>query len=72
VSESLQSGEHGSETCELHQGAMKLCMSVSDAECLGCSTTASTTKNEERAMELILENRRVTVDKTAKQLNKMC
>jgi hypothetical protein len=48
------------------------CTSVSDAESLACPTTATTIENEERAMELILQNRRVTVDKTAKQLNKMC
>jgi hypothetical protein len=43
--------------------------SVTDAECLGHPTTATTAQNEERARELILENRRVTVDKIVKQLN---
>jgi hypothetical protein len=47
-------------------------MSVSDAERSGRPTTATTTQNEERAMELILQNRRMMVNKTAKQLNKMC
>jgi hypothetical protein len=37
-------------------------MSVTD-------TTATTAQNEERARELILQNRRVTVDKIAKELN---
>jgi hypothetical protein len=41
--------------------------SVNDAEHSGRPTT--TEQNEERARELILQNRRVTVDKTAKQLN---
>jgi hypothetical protein len=45
------------------------CMSVTDAEHSGCPTTATTTQNEERARELILQNRRVTVDKIAKLLN---
>jgi hypothetical protein len=40
---------------------------VTDAECLGCPTT--TAQNEETATELILQNRRVMVDKTAKQMN---
>jgi histone-lysine N-methyltransferase SETMAR len=42
---------------------------VTDAECLGRPTTATTAQNEERAGKLILQNRRVTVDKIAKQLN---
>jgi hypothetical protein len=33
------------------------CMSVTDAECSGCPTTATTTQNEGRATELILQNR---------------
>jgi hypothetical protein len=44
-------------------------MSVTDAEHLGHPTTATTTQNEERARELILQNRRVTIDKVTKQLN---
>jgi hypothetical protein len=42
--------------------------SVIDAEHLG-RPTATTAQNKERARELILQNRRVTVDETAKQLN---
>jgi hypothetical protein len=42
---------------------------VSDAERLGRSTTATTAQNEERKRELILQNRRVAVDETAKHLN---
>jgi hypothetical protein len=44
-------------------------MSVTDAELSGCPTAAKTAQNEERARELILQNGRVTVDETAKQLN---
>jgi hypothetical protein len=44
-------------------------MNMTDAEPSGDPTTATTTQNEERARELILENRRVTVDKIAKQQN---
>jgi hypothetical protein len=43
--------------------------SVTDAECLGCPTTATTAQNEERARELILQNRRVMLNKIAEQLN---
>jgi hypothetical protein len=43
--------------------------SVTDAERLGHPTTATTAQNEERAMELSLQNRRMTVDEIAKQLN---
>jgi hypothetical protein len=43
--------------------------SVTDAECFGHPTTATTAQNEERARELILRNRRVVVDETTKQLN---
>jgi hypothetical protein len=44
-------------------------MSVTDAECLGCPTTATTAQNKARARELILQNRRVMVNEIAKQLN---
>jgi transposase len=40
--------------------------SVTDAESLGRPTTATTAQNEERDGKLILQNRRVTVDKIAK------
>jgi transposase len=43
--------------------------SETDAERSGHPTTATTALNEERARELILQNRRVTVDEIAKQLN---
>jgi hypothetical protein len=43
--------------------------SVTDAECSGHPTTATIAQNEEGARELILQNRRVTVDKITKQLN---
>jgi histone-lysine N-methyltransferase SETMAR len=42
---------------------------VTNAEHSGCPTTATTTRNERRARELILQNRTVMVDKTTKQLN---
>jgi hypothetical protein len=45
------------------------CMSVTDAEHSGHPTTATAAQNEEQARELILQSRRVTVDKMAKQLN---
>jgi hypothetical protein len=45
------------------------CMSVTDAECPGRPTTATAVQNEERARELILQNRRVAVDEMARQLN---
>jgi hypothetical protein len=45
------------------------CMSVTDAERLGHLTTATTARNEERAREQILQNRRATVDDIAKQPN---
>jgi hypothetical protein len=38
--------------------------SVTDAEHSGRPTTATTIQNEERARELILQNRRVTVEGT--------
>jgi hypothetical protein len=43
--------------------------SVTDVERLGRPTTATTAQNVGRARELILQNRRVKVDKIAKQLN---
>jgi histone-lysine N-methyltransferase SETMAR len=43
--------------------------SVTDAERSGHPTTATTAQNEDRGRELILQNRRVTVDEIAKQLN---
>jgi hypothetical protein len=45
------------------------CTSVTDGERSGHPTTATTTQNEERAREPILQNRRVTVDEIAKQMN---
>jgi hypothetical protein len=44
-------------------------MSVTDAEHLGCPTIATAAQTEETAGELILQNRKVTVDEMAKQLN---
>jgi hypothetical protein len=41
------------------------CTSVSDAE----FSARTTTQNEERAMELVLQNRWVTVDEISEQLN---
>jgi transposase len=43
--------------------------SVNDAQHSGRPTTATTTQNEERAREQILQNRRLTVDEITKQLN---
>jgi hypothetical protein len=43
--------------------------SVTDAKRSSHPTTATTLQNEERARELILQNRRVTVDEIAKQLD---
>jgi transposase len=43
--------------------------SVLGAERSGHPTTDTTAQNEERARELILQNRRVTVDEIVKQLN---
>jgi hypothetical protein len=43
--------------------------SVNDAEHSGGLTTATTARNEERARELILQNRRVTVDEIAELQN---
>ena len=43
--------------------------SVSDAERSGRPATATTTRNEERTLELIRENRRITVEEVAGRLN---
>ena len=43
--------------------------SVTDAERFGCPVTATTTRNDERTLELILENRRITVEEVAGRLN---
>ena len=43
--------------------------SVTDAECFGCPATATTTRNEERTLELIRGNRRITVEEVAGRLN---
>ena len=43
--------------------------SVMDAECSGCPATATTTMNEERTLELIRGNRRITVEDVAGRLN---
>ena len=43
--------------------------SVTDAERSGCPTTATTTRNEERTLELISQNRRITVEEVARRLN---
>ena len=45
------------------------CTSVTDAERSGCPATATTTRNEERTLELIRENRRITVEEVAGRLN---
>jgi hypothetical protein len=45
------------------------CTSVTEAEHSGCIATAKTRQNEKRAMELILQNKRVMVNKITKQLN---
>jgi hypothetical protein len=42
--------------------------SVTDAECLGFPPIATSAQNEERARELILQNRRVTVDEFEKAI----
>jgi hypothetical protein len=44
-------------------------MSVTDAECLGRAATTTAAQNEERALELKLQNRRVMADEIAKQMN---
>jgi len=43
--------------------------SVTDAERSGRPATATTTRNEERTLELIRENRRITVEVVAGRLN---
>ena len=43
--------------------------SVTDAERSGRPTTATTTRNEERNLELIRENRGITVEEVAGRLN---
>ena len=43
--------------------------SVTDAERSGRPATATTTRNEERTLELIRENRRITVEELAGRLN---
>ena len=43
--------------------------SVTDAERFGCPVTATTTRNEERTLELTHENRRITVEEVAGRLN---
>jgi len=43
--------------------------SVTDAERSGCPATATTMRNEERALELIHENRRITIEEVAGRLN---
>ena len=43
--------------------------SVTDAERSGRPATATTTRNEERTLELIGENRRITVEEVAGRLN---
>ena len=44
-------------------------MSVTDAERSRRPATATTTRNEERTLELICENRRITVEGVAGRLN---
>ena len=43
--------------------------SVTDAERPGSPATATTTRNEERTLELLRENRRITVEEVAGRLN---
>ena len=45
------------------------CTSVTDAECSGRPATATTTRNEERTLELIHGNRRIKVEEVAGRLN---
>jgi len=42
---------------------------VTDAEHSGRPATATTMKNEERTLELIRENRRITLEEVAERLN---
>jgi len=44
-------------------------MSLMDAERSGLPATAMTTKNEKRTVELIHENRRITIEQVAGRLN---
>ena len=44
-------------------------ISVTDAERFGCPVTATTTRNEERTLEMIRGNRRITVEEVAGRLN---
>ena len=43
--------------------------SVTDAERSGSRATATTTRNEERTLEMVRENRRITVEEVAGRLN---
>ena len=43
--------------------------SVTDAEFSGRPATATTTRNEKRTLEMIRENRRITVEEVAGGLN---
>ena len=43
--------------------------SVTDAERSGCPVTATTTRNDERTLELIRGNRRITVEEVEGRLN---
>jgi hypothetical protein len=43
--------------------------SVTDTERFGCPVTATTTRNEERNLELIHGNRRITVEEVAGRVN---
>ena len=45
------------------------CTSVTDAERSGHPATSTTTRNEERTLEMIRENRRKTVEEVAGRLN---
>ena len=47
----------------------KMVARVTDAERSGHPATATTTRNEERTLELIRENRRITVEEVAGRLN---
>ena len=44
-------------------------MSVKNAERFGCPVTAMTTRNEEKTLEMIRGNRRITVEEVAGRLN---
>ena len=43
--------------------------SVTDTERFECLVTATITRNEERTLEMIRENRRITVEELAERLN---